>query len=150
MDEDTSPKTPYVYLYNTGHVYDDKPLRVVSSCLLEIYTFPFDIQNCTLTFGAYVHFGKTKYIIIQPIKSNSNFTAGFCELVTKLWDDFISAEDVKMVQGATAEEILAESRQVIQSNGEWDLIGIHVVPYDLELEDGSYSQIAYYVSTLAF
>ncbi|XP_074523984.1 5-hydroxytryptamine receptor 3C-like [Halichoeres trimaculatus] len=112
MDEDTSPKTPYVYLYNTGHVYDDKPLRVVSACLLEIYTFPFDIQNCTLTFGAYVHF----------------------------------AADVRMIQGASAAQILAESRAVIQSNGEWDLIGIHVVPYDLDLEEGSYSQIAYYLT----
>lgn len=58
MDEDRSPKTPYVYLDSMGHVFDDKPVRVVSSCKLEIYTFPFDIQNCTLTFESYVHFGK--------------------------------------------------------------------------------------------
>lgn len=58
MDEDKSPITPYVYLYNTGHVYDDRPLRVVSTCKLGIYTFPFDIQNCSLTFGSYIHFGK--------------------------------------------------------------------------------------------
>lgn len=58
MDEDKSPITPYTYLYNTGHVYDDKPLRVVSTCKLGIYTFPFDIQNCSLTFGSYIHFGE--------------------------------------------------------------------------------------------
>ncbi|XP_043985176.1 5-hydroxytryptamine receptor 3C-like isoform X2 [Gambusia affinis] len=56
MDENKSPQTPYVYLNNTGHVYDDKPIRVVSSCKLEIYNFPFDIQYCTLTFGSYLHF----------------------------------------------------------------------------------------------
>uniref|UniRef100_M3ZUB0 5-hydroxytryptamine receptor 3A-like n=1 Tax=Xiphophorus maculatus TaxID=8083 RepID=M3ZUB0_XIPMA len=56
MDEDKSPQTPYVYLNNTGHVYDDKPIRVVSSCKLEIYNFPFDIQSCSLTFGSYLHF----------------------------------------------------------------------------------------------
>uniref|UniRef100_A0A671Z3P6 5-hydroxytryptamine receptor 3A-like n=1 Tax=Sparus aurata TaxID=8175 RepID=A0A671Z3P6_SPAAU len=56
MEEDKSPGTPYVYLYNTGHVFDDKPMRVVSSCQLVIYTFPFDVQNCSLTFGAYLHF----------------------------------------------------------------------------------------------
>uniref|UniRef100_A0A3Q3WAX6 Uncharacterized protein n=1 Tax=Mola mola TaxID=94237 RepID=A0A3Q3WAX6_MOLML len=56
MDEDKSPQTPYVYLHNTGRVYDDKPLRVVSSCKLGIYSFPFDIQNCSLTFGSYIHF----------------------------------------------------------------------------------------------
>lgn len=59
MEEDKSPQAPYVYLYNTGLVYDDKPVRVVSSCRLVIYTFPFDIQNCSLTFGSYLHFGKS-------------------------------------------------------------------------------------------
>lgn len=59
MNEDKSPTTPYVYLYNTGDVYDDRPIRVVSSCKLEIYTFPFDVQNCSLTFGSYLHFGET-------------------------------------------------------------------------------------------
>lgn len=58
FEEDKSPLAPYVYLHNTGHVYDDKPLRVISSCKLGIYAFPFDIQNCTLTFGSYIHFGK--------------------------------------------------------------------------------------------
>lgn len=60
MEEDKSPKTPFVYLYNTGHVFDDKPIRVVSSCRLEIYTFPFDVQNCSLTFGPYIHFGEAE------------------------------------------------------------------------------------------
>ncbi|XP_056895247.1 5-hydroxytryptamine receptor 3C-like isoform X2 [Takifugu flavidus] len=55
MEEDKSPKTPYVYLYSTGRVFDDKPMRVVSTCKLGIYAFPFDIQNCTLTFGSYLY-----------------------------------------------------------------------------------------------
>ena len=59
MDEDQSPLTPYVYLDNQGHVYDDKPLRVVSSCNLRLLNFPFDVQNCSLTFGSYLHFGET-------------------------------------------------------------------------------------------
>lgn len=58
LDEVSSTKTPYVYLYKSGHVYDDKPIRVVSSCQLGIYAFPFDIQNCSLTFGADIHFDK--------------------------------------------------------------------------------------------
>lgn len=62
MDEDISPPTPYVYLSNTGRVFDDKPMRVISSCRLVIYTFPFDIQNCSLTFGSYIHFGKPAWI----------------------------------------------------------------------------------------
>lgn len=58
MEDDKSLKTPYVYLYSTGRVFDDKPMRVVSSCKLGIYSFPFDIQNCTLTFISYIYFGK--------------------------------------------------------------------------------------------
>uniref|UniRef100_A0A671Z3Q1 Uncharacterized protein n=1 Tax=Sparus aurata TaxID=8175 RepID=A0A671Z3Q1_SPAAU len=58
MDENTAPEVPYVYLYSNGAVHDAKPVRVVSSCNLDIYTFPFDIQNCTLTFNSYLHYCK--------------------------------------------------------------------------------------------
>ncbi|XP_070764476.1 5-hydroxytryptamine receptor 3A-like [Enoplosus armatus] len=110
-DEDKSPKTPYVYLYNTGHVFDDKPIRVVSTCQLVIYTFPFDIQNCSLTFGSYLHF----------------------------------ATDIRMVQGTTPAQILAESRDVFETNGEWELIDIGVAPSTLALGVGSYSEITYFI-----
>ncbi|KAM9848887.1 5-hydroxytryptamine receptor 3A-like [Aulostomus maculatus] len=58
MDENTAPHVPYVYLHSDGKVHDAKPAKVVSSCNLDIYTFPFDIQNCTLTFNSYIHFGE--------------------------------------------------------------------------------------------
>ncbi|XP_070765021.1 5-hydroxytryptamine receptor 3A-like [Enoplosus armatus] len=111
MDEDKSPKTPYVYLYNTGRVFDDKPIRVVSSCRLVIYTFPFDIQNCTLTFGSYLHF----------------------------------AADIRMFQSTTAAQILEESRNVIQTKGEWELINIKIAPSTLEISYGNYSELKYYI-----
>ncbi|XP_051231899.1 5-hydroxytryptamine receptor 3A isoform X3 [Dicentrarchus labrax] len=111
MDEDKSPKTPYVYLDNTGRVYDFKPIRVISSCRLGIYTFPFDVQNCSLTFGSYLHFAK----------------------------------DVRMIQGATSEEILEKSRNVLQTKGEWELIDIDVAPSTLAIEETQYSQIKYYI-----
>uniref|UniRef100_A0A8D0AYJ6 Neurotransmitter-gated ion-channel ligand-binding domain-containing protein n=1 Tax=Sander lucioperca TaxID=283035 RepID=A0A8D0AYJ6_SANLU len=85
MDEDKAPKTPYVYLYNTGHVFDDKPLRVVSSCRLVIYTFPFDIQNCSLTFGPYLHF-VLKYCVLtkirRPVLYVVNLLIPSCFLIT--------------------------------------------------------------------
>ncbi|XP_061540241.1 5-hydroxytryptamine receptor 3A-like [Phycodurus eques] len=55
MERNSAPFTPYTYVYHDGFVIDLQPLRVVSSCRLDIYTFPFDIQNCTLTFNAYLH-----------------------------------------------------------------------------------------------
>ncbi|XP_071344147.1 5-hydroxytryptamine receptor 3A-like [Trachinotus anak] len=111
MDEDKSPKTPYVYLYNTGRVFDDKPVRVVSSCRLEIYTFPFDFQNCSLTFGPHLHF----------------------------------ASDIRMIQGETAAESLAESRKVLKTKGEWELADIKISPSTLEISDGTYSDIKVYL-----
>ncbi|XP_056270857.1 5-hydroxytryptamine receptor 3A-like [Pseudoliparis swirei] len=111
MDEDKSPKPPYVYLDNTGHVYDDKPVRVVSSCRLVIYTFPFDVQDCLLTYGSYLHV----------------------------------AADIRLIQGPTAEEILAESREVLETNGEWKLEDIRVAPSTLTLDERSFSQIKYHI-----
>ncbi|XP_068446013.1 5-hydroxytryptamine receptor 3A-like [Clinocottus analis] len=111
IGEDKFPKTPFVYLYNTGHVLDDKPIRVVTSCRLNVYTFPFDIQNCSLTFGSYLHF----------------------------------ASDIRLLQGSTAEQILTESRDVLVTNGDWELIGIDVSFSTLALDLGSYSEIEFYV-----
>uniref|UniRef100_A0A3Q2D108 5-hydroxytryptamine receptor 3A-like n=1 Tax=Cyprinodon variegatus TaxID=28743 RepID=A0A3Q2D108_CYPVA len=98
MNEDKSPTTPYVYLYNTGDVYDDRPIRVVSSCKLEIYTFPFDVQKCSLTFGSYLHF---------------------------------------------AEKILKESRNVLKTNGEWELSKITMTQHNLTLDSISYSEVIF-------
>ncbi|KAM3619689.1 uncharacterized protein V6R79_012002 [Siganus canaliculatus] len=111
MDEDVSPQVPYVYLYNTGHVFDDKPIRVVSSCKLGIYTFPFDIQNCSLTFASYLH----------------------------------SARDIRMIQRSSAEEVLKNSFEVIQTEGEWELLDIQVVPAMLTITEGKFSEVKYYV-----
>uniref|UniRef100_A0A8C4GII2 5-hydroxytryptamine receptor 3A n=1 Tax=Dicentrarchus labrax TaxID=13489 RepID=A0A8C4GII2_DICLA len=80
MDEDKSPKTPYVYLDNNGRVYDYKPIRVVSSCRLGIYTFPFDVQNCSLTFGSYLHFAATSEEILEKSR-NVLQTKGEWELI---------------------------------------------------------------------
>ncbi|XP_053316338.1 5-hydroxytryptamine receptor 3A-like [Spea bombifrons] len=54
VDEDKSPHLPYLLVDHTGRVRYLKPLRVVSSCNLSIFRFPFDIQNCSLTFGSFL------------------------------------------------------------------------------------------------
>uniref|UniRef100_A0A3Q3KYE6 5-hydroxytryptamine receptor 3A-like n=1 Tax=Mastacembelus armatus TaxID=205130 RepID=A0A3Q3KYE6_9TELE len=74
-DEAKFPETPYVYLNNTGYVFDDRPLRAVISCQLLIYTFPFDVQNCTLTFGSHAHFGKTQphFSVSQTINNTKRY-----------------------------------------------------------------------------
>ena len=71
MDENKAPTAPYLYVNNDGWIHDSLPVRVVSSCNLDIYTFPFDIQNCTFTFNSYIYYGESQhqftciYIIIM-------------------------------------------------------------------------------------
>lgn len=55
-----------------------------------------------------------------------------------------------MIQGNTAAEMLKESQDVIETNGEWQLIDIKVDPNTLVLPGANYSQIIYYVSTFTY
>ncbi|KAM8887732.1 5-hydroxytryptamine receptor 3A [Synchiropus picturatus] len=55
VDDDVSQACPYVYANHTGHIRWDRMLRLVSACNLKIFSFPFDVQNCTFTFGSYMH-----------------------------------------------------------------------------------------------
>uniref|UniRef100_A0A8C4RTV1 5-hydroxytryptamine receptor 3A-like n=1 Tax=Erpetoichthys calabaricus TaxID=27687 RepID=A0A8C4RTV1_ERPCA len=83
IDEDKSQRCPYVYVNHTGQIRYDRMLRVVSSCNLEIFNFPFDVQNCTLTFGSYMHTSDTA-IPFEQISANSKKyleTSGEWELV---------------------------------------------------------------------
>lgn len=71
VDEGKSPVIPYVYVNSSGMVKNYKPIQVVSACDLEIYAFPFDKQNCTLTFRSWLHSGKfflpsvgRKYVVL--------------------------------------------------------------------------------------
>ncbi|XP_041125875.1 5-hydroxytryptamine receptor 3A-like [Polyodon spathula] len=55
VEEDLSPQIPYMYVRSSGRITHDKPLRIVSSCNLNIFYFPFDIQTCTLSLGPFLH-----------------------------------------------------------------------------------------------
>ncbi|CAL8309713.1 unnamed protein product [Lota lota] len=111
MDENQTPFTPYIYLDNKGHVYDDKPIRVVSSCNLGMTKFPFDVQNCTLSFGSYIHYDS----------------------------------EIHMVLGRTAEVILQQTREVLQTEGEWELLDITAAESSLYLNTGGYQDIVFNV-----
>ncbi|CAL8272279.1 unnamed protein product [Arctogadus glacialis] len=58
VSKNTAPFVPHVHVNSDGKIYDYSPVRVVSSCRLNIYTFPFDVQNCTFTFNSYTHTNK--------------------------------------------------------------------------------------------
>uniref|UniRef100_A0A8C4GHR3 5-hydroxytryptamine receptor 3A n=1 Tax=Dicentrarchus labrax TaxID=13489 RepID=A0A8C4GHR3_DICLA len=95
MDENTAPPVPYVYLYSNGMVHDAQPVKVVSSCNLDIYTFPFDIQNCTFTFNSYIHLAMDIMIFLG--KSAENITKKSKNVMTTMgeWEllDITSHKD---------------------------------------------------------
>ncbi|XP_006890931.1 PREDICTED: 5-hydroxytryptamine receptor 3B [Elephantulus edwardii] len=55
VDIESSPDFPYVYVNSSGTIRNTKLIQVVSACNLETYAFPFDIQNCSLTFSSILH-----------------------------------------------------------------------------------------------
>uniref|UniRef100_A0A8C5PMJ0 5-hydroxytryptamine receptor 3A-like n=1 Tax=Leptobrachium leishanense TaxID=445787 RepID=A0A8C5PMJ0_9ANUR len=55
VDEAKYPVIPYYIVHSNGKIVSDKPLRIITSCKLNIYKFPFDMQSCTLSLGPYIH-----------------------------------------------------------------------------------------------
>ncbi|XP_016076061.1 PREDICTED: 5-hydroxytryptamine receptor 3B [Miniopterus natalensis] len=55
VDIEILPDPPYVYVNSSGTIKNSKSIQVVSACSLETYAFPFDIQNCSLTFNSILH-----------------------------------------------------------------------------------------------
>ncbi|KAM4614157.1 5-hydroxytryptamine receptor 3A-like [Discoglossus pictus] len=49
------PQIPYYVLDHNGTIFNSMPLRIVSSCNMDIFKFPFDTQICSLSFGSYVY-----------------------------------------------------------------------------------------------
>uniref|UniRef100_A0A3B5MMZ6 5-hydroxytryptamine (serotonin) receptor 3B n=1 Tax=Xiphophorus couchianus TaxID=32473 RepID=A0A3B5MMZ6_9TELE len=55
VEEGKSPPIPYVYVNSSGSVRNYRPIQAVLACSLEMYAFPFDRQNCSLTFRSWLH-----------------------------------------------------------------------------------------------
>ncbi|XP_066097338.1 5-hydroxytryptamine receptor 3C-like [Saccopteryx bilineata] len=55
MDVDQTATGLMVYVDSEGYMRYDKPMKVISICNLDIFYFPFDVQNCTLTFSSYTY-----------------------------------------------------------------------------------------------
>uniref|UniRef100_A0A8C4Q388 Neurotransmitter-gated ion-channel ligand-binding domain-containing protein n=1 Tax=Eptatretus burgeri TaxID=7764 RepID=A0A8C4Q388_EPTBU len=54
----------YANVNSSGHVHHSVPTKVVISCLLNIYYFPFDSHNCSVMFASWLHLGKALHFRI--------------------------------------------------------------------------------------
>uniref|UniRef100_A0A3Q3RI88 5-hydroxytryptamine (serotonin) receptor 3A n=1 Tax=Mastacembelus armatus TaxID=205130 RepID=A0A3Q3RI88_9TELE len=99
MEKNTAPFAPYCYLFTDGLILDTLPAKVVSSCKLDIYKFPFDIQNCSLTFTSYLHHGNSSAENVLTNSKYSMTTMGEWELVgITLKKDQLQDTDGKIFQ----------------------------------------------------
>ncbi|KAG9343726.1 hypothetical protein JZ751_013104, partial [Albula glossodonta] len=46
---------PYVYISHDGTVEQEDGFRLVSTCKMDVYKFPFDTQRCTITFSSAIY-----------------------------------------------------------------------------------------------
>ncbi|KAG8434453.1 hypothetical protein GDO86_012721 [Hymenochirus boettgeri] len=67
VDTGKSSEIPYIYINHEGRVIDSKPIQAVTTCSLNIYYFPFDVQTCKLTFSTWIH--SIDYLNISLIRS---------------------------------------------------------------------------------
>ncbi|XP_058412205.1 5-hydroxytryptamine receptor 3E isoform X1 [Diceros bicornis minor] len=112
MDVDKTPKGLKAYISNEGRITYKKPMKVVSICNLDIFYFPFDKQNCTLTFRSFLH--TVDYMLLGMEK--------------EVW------------------EMSETSRDIVQTNGEWEFLGINKATSKMSMGTSQYDQIMFYVA----
>ncbi|XP_040181969.1 5-hydroxytryptamine receptor 3A-like [Rana temporaria] len=55
LNEEKPREISYVTINNNGKVSQYKPMHVDSACILNIHSFPFDYQNCSLSFASWAY-----------------------------------------------------------------------------------------------
>ncbi|KAF0884695.1 5HT3C protein, partial [Crocuta crocuta] len=111
-DVDQTPEGLSAYLTNDGHIVYNKPMRVTSICNLDIFYFPFDQQNCTLTFSSFLY-------------TVENMLLG---MEKEVW------------------EIADTSRDIVRTQGEWELLGINKATPKMSVGSSLFDQIMFYVA----
>ncbi|XP_029312564.1 5-hydroxytryptamine receptor 3A-like [Cottoperca gobio] len=71
-EKDKAPLSPYLTINDKGDVEVQNDQVLVSTCRMHIYNFPFDIQNCNLSFKSVIHTAKD--IRLQPSDNSSEAT----------------------------------------------------------------------------
>ncbi|XP_035978384.1 5-hydroxytryptamine receptor 3C-like [Halichoerus grypus] len=112
MDVDQAPPGLTAFVNSEGRMKYDRPVRVTSICSLDIFYFPFDQQNCTLTFSSFLYTVDSMLLGMDK----------------EVW------------------EITDTSRNLIQTQGEWELLGINKATPKMLVGSNLYDQIMFYVA----
>ncbi|XP_031171418.2 5-hydroxytryptamine receptor 3A-like [Sander lucioperca] len=71
-EKDKAPPSPYLTINDKGDVEVQNNQVLVSTCRMQIYKFPFDIQSCNLSFKSIIHTARD--IRLQPSDNSSEAT----------------------------------------------------------------------------
>ncbi|XP_043859563.1 5-hydroxytryptamine receptor 3C-like [Dromiciops gliroides] len=112
VDVDQTPTGLTAYVSNEGRIKYKKPMRVTSICNLDIFRFPFDQQNCTLTFSSFLY----------------------------------TVDDMLLGMEKELWEIVDTSRNLIMTQGEWELLGINKATPKMSVGSSLYDQIMFHVA----
>ncbi|XP_075701814.1 5-hydroxytryptamine receptor 3C-like [Rhinoderma darwinii] len=67
--EDLSPWMRYANLTHEGMITAVKPTRLTSTCVLDFYYFPFDIQKCSISLVSSMHLENS--MVLKTLKNSS-------------------------------------------------------------------------------
>lgn len=86
--DNKNPVILYHSISYNGTIKDSKPLRIVSTCNLNIFMYPFDIQECTLSFSTFIENSESVKIVhkfdsgtVYSLSKSSFFSIGEWDLL---------------------------------------------------------------------
>ncbi|XP_063067156.1 5-hydroxytryptamine receptor 3A-like, partial [Engraulis encrasicolus] len=81
MERDKDTGSPFVLLKHDGTVIMDGYRKVLSTCAMDVFKFPFDTQRCTLSFSSAIH--SDKELLLFPTSNSSRATRNSEDMMEK-------------------------------------------------------------------
>ncbi|XP_035468854.1 5-hydroxytryptamine receptor 3A-like isoform X1 [Scophthalmus maximus] len=78
-ERDKVAPSPYLTITHRGNIEITNDQVLTSTCRMQVYKFPFDIQSCHLTFKSFIH--TDKEIKLLPYLDSSNATKDSSEVM---------------------------------------------------------------------
>lgn len=73
-----------LYLYSNGNMFWSRPGIFKFSCAMDLINFPFDTQNCSMTFGSWVY--DQSFLNLKPYQDSSKAVDIFSSFSHGEWD----------------------------------------------------------------
>ncbi|XP_033974922.1 5-hydroxytryptamine receptor 3A-like [Trematomus bernacchii] len=79
IEKDKAVPNPFITIHSNGLVEHVRDLMVISMCKMQIYKFPFDIQNCTLSLKSIVY--PVEELEFEALENSTVITEWTCQMM---------------------------------------------------------------------